>query len=55
MYGEEMTDISFDVTKEEFEKIKQLAADCGMTMSQFVTLRLEQIFKEDKDSGYFKF
>jgi len=55
MYEEEMTDISFNVTKEEFEKLKQMADKCDMTISQFVTLRLEQIFKEDKDSGYFKF
>lgn len=52
---EEMTDISFGVTKEEFEKLKQMAADCNMNIKQYLTLRLEQILKEDKDSGYFNF
>ena len=53
MYEEEMTNVSFDVTKEEFEKLKKMASKHNMTIKEYVELRLEQIFKED--NGYFKF
>ena len=52
---EKTEEVSFDVSKEEFEELEMIAAKHNMSAKDYVALRIDQIFKRDKETGYFTF